>query len=226
MIKLLLSLVFIISLEARERKVDLNKMNLEDIESFFYEKGLKDGIKKGYRQGYSEALGYAKSKLNRYSSKIRAIEYGKYLNDRISSPEVYQVKDKFGNIKVIVKGCKFEKPLRADEIISLPIFPSDICSDRVISRVNYSNQLSGLQYSNDISNSANVIKRDDKLFSGRLKDTTSDNSRVFYYIPNQRFFRNKLSQLNMIYTIENDKIKVIFQDQQERDEFIRNFLGR
>jgi len=36
MFRFLLGFLFVVSLEARERNVDLNKMNLEDIESFFY----------------------------------------------------------------------------------------------------------------------------------------------------------------------------------------------
>jgi hypothetical protein len=219
---LLLTLVTVFSL-ALERNADLSKMSLEDIESFFYEKGRKDGLKRGYQQGYKDAITYATKKLERYSSKIKAIEYGKYLRNKISAPEVYQVKDQFGNIKVVVKGCRFEQPLKPHEIIDLPIFPQDVCSDTVIDT---SNSLQNDDHIISTTNSANIIKRDQKLFSGKINDISSDTNTVFYYIPNKSYFRTKLAQLNMIYTIENDKIKVIFHSKQERDNFIKNFLGR
>lgn len=211
-----------------EKNTDLNTMNLEQIESFFYEKGFKEGIASGYKTGYSDALNYAQARLLKYKDKIEAIEYGKYLTQKgkISAPELYQVYDESGNVEISVMGCRIERPLSPDEIISLPTLAQQhYYNQNMRSSMEYGG-MKGKPIENGQlpNNSVDISLRDQSLFSGEMKTPDKDKAVYYYYIENNNFYRNKLDKMNYIYSVKGDKIKVIFPTRDEMEAFKRTFV--
>lgn len=208
-----------------ELKNDLSKMDLEDSQHFFYEKGYKDGVKEGYDKGYADALAYAKQRLRRYAKKIEAIENGKYLVGigKISPPEVYQVQDG-DSIKVNIMGCRIEKPLSPDEIIGLPSAPegssvmtSGSGSDKPDVRTAEEDEVFK-------TNAVSITAHDRSIFSGNAHGIAADKGQHYYFVPNNRYYRQKLDQMGYVYAVKNSKLKVLFPSKRDMDDFKRTFI--
>lgn len=204
---------------------EVKQYNTEHLEQFFYTKGLRDGIEKGYKQGYEEALAFAKKQMRLYSDKIKALEAGKYLKEyggKITNPEVYQVKN--GNsVNVIVRGCRIEKQLSPDEIIDLPHYPIDANCNNTFKYHNVEGDTNPIFNTNvNTGNSADVLSRDGNGFYSQRSSNPYSNNNSYYYLDNTSTLRNQLDILNYTYTIEDNKIKVIFSNENERSTFLKN----
>lgn len=214
-------LFFAVGLLAQE--TDVKNYNTEHIQQFYYKKGLRDGAEKGYKNGYRDALRASKKQLRLWATKIMALESGKYLKEyagKITNPEIYQIKN--GNeIKVVVKGCKIEKPLTPDEIIDLPQYPIDANGNYKFKYYNIDETASSpLEDGNNITNSADVVGRDGNGFYSNRPSSPYANKASYYYLPNSRSMRKKLDVLNYSYAIEDNKIKVIFNSEKEKNSFL------
>lgn len=196
--------------------------NTEHVEQFFYKKGMVDGTKLGYKQGYAEALEFAKKQLRLYAQKIKAYESGKYLKEhegKITNPEIYQIKN--GNeIKVIVRGCRIEKQLTPDEIINLPHYPIDGVGNPSFSYTNMDESNAPLFGESIPTDSADIIARDGNGFYGDRGSNPYLNDGSYYYLENSQAMRKQLSVLNYTYAIEDNKIKVIFSNENEKKSFM------
>lgn len=194
----------------------------------YYKKGLEAGAKSGYEKGYEDGLELAKKRLRLYSDKVKANESGKYLKEyggKITNPEIYQIKD--GNsINVIVRGCKIEKQLTPDEIIDLELFPIDGDDmkfkyyNMTKDNVSLFDEQNPTSFGGGVTNSVDVFDND-KM--GYMKDRPSlNNSNTHYlYLPNSNNLRTKLTNLNYTYSIENDKIKIIYGSEREKDLLLK-----
>jgi len=196
----------------------------------YYKKGLEAGAKSGYKKGFTDGLELAKKRVRLYADKIKANESGKYLKEyggKVTNPEIYQIRD--GNsINVVVKGCKIEKQLTPDEIIDLELYPID--GDEM--KFKYYNMNkdnvalfdeqnpTSMNSSGGVTNSVDVFENDNM---GYMRDRPSlNNSNTKYiYLPNSNNLRTKLTNLNYTYTIENDKIKVIYGSEREKDLLLK-----
>lgn len=201
---------------------EIKTYNSEHLEQFFYKKGLRDGAEKGYKDGYRDAIRFAKKQLRLWGTKIRSLESGKYLKEyegKITNPEIYQIKS--GNeIKVIVRGCRIEKQLTPDEIIDLPIYPIDANGNY---RFKYYNidETARSPFDDTIhTNSADVIGRDGNGFYSNRPTNPYTNNASYYYLDNNRAIRKKLDILNYTYAIENNRLKVIFSSEDEKNKFL------
>lgn len=211
---------FLINLNANEKSFDAS--GLLDM---YYKKGLEQGAKDGYQKGYEDALELAKKRLRLYADKIKANESGKYLKEyggKITNPEIYQLRD--GNsINVIVKGCKIEKQLTPDEIIDLELFPID-GDDMKFKYYNMTNNNVALfneqNPANSITNSMDIFENDNDGFF-KERPSLNNSNKKYLYLPNSSNLRTKLSNLNYTYTIENNKIKLIYGSEREKDLLLK-----
>ncbi len=196
----------------------------------YYKKGLESGAKNGYDKGYKDGIELAKKRLRLYSDKIKANESGKYLKEyggKITNPEIYQIKD--GNsINVIVKGCKIEKQLTPDEIIDLELFPID-GDDMKFKYYNMNKDNIALfdeqnptSYggSSGVTNSVDVFENDNMGYMKNRPSLNNSNTK-YMYLPNSNNLRTKLTNLNYTYSIENDRIKVIYGSEREKDLLLK-----
>lgn len=227
--KIVLSAVFLALFAAAanagtERKNDVNKMDLEETQSFFYEKGYKEGAAEGYEKGYAEAMEAARERLWKYSKRINAIENGKYLTGigKISPPEVYQVQDG-DSIRISIMGCKIEKPLSPDEILGLPTLDSGEIDTKTNGEGGIETRTTDEEEALR-TNAIGITAHDRNLFSGNMHGIAADKNRHYYFVPNNRYYRQKLDQMSYIYTVQDNKLKVLFPTQHDMDEFRRTFI--
>jgi len=203
---------------------NVRNYNSEHLEQFFYKKGLKDGAEKGYKDGYRDGIRLAKKQLRLWSTKIKALEEGKYLKEyrgKITNPAVYQIKS--GNeIKVIVRGCRIDKQLTADEIIDLPHYPIDGNGNKSFKYYNIDETALSPFDDTIATNSADIIERDGNGFNAGRPSNPYTNNSSYYYLENSRAMRKKLDVLNYSYAIEDDKLKVIFDSKKEKDSFLQH----
>lgn len=194
----------------------------------YYKKGLEVGAKNGYEKGYKDGLELAKKRLRLYSDKIKANESGKYLKEyggKITNPEIYQIKD--GNsINVIVKGCKIEKQLTPDEIIDLELFPIDGDDmkfkyyNMTKDNISLFDEQNPTSFSGGVTNSVDVFENDNMGYM-RDRPSLSNSNTKYVYLPNSNNLRTKLTNLNYTYSIENDRIKVIYGSEREKDLLLK-----
>jgi len=214
--------ILCIGLSSALTAADSTKMNTEELERFFYEKGYNDAKNKFYEKGYRDALKFAERKLNEYRAKIKALEQGKYLlkKDKITYPEVYQTTDSKGNIKVVIGGCKIERPLTPSDIIKLPVIDQRVCED-------YNPLHADVHYAVDGEKSVNEPSVSNSVFlSDRgdldLPKKTSDETKIVYkYFPNTQFYRNLLEKAGILYSIYGEKLKALFDSREEARKFCR-----
>lgn len=214
----------LIALAANLASADSTKLNTtKEIESFFYTKGYNDAKNKFYEKGYRDALKFAEKKLEEYRAKIKALEQGKYLlsKDKITYPEVYQTTDSKGNIKVVIGGCKIEKPLTPSDIVKLPVIDERVCGDYNAlhgDEVHYVDSGKDSENEPSVSNSVFLSERP----SVDLPKKTSDETKIEYrYFPNTQFYRNLLEKAGVIYSIYGDKLKALFDSREEARRFCR-----
>ncbi len=198
--------------------------NTEHIEQFEYKRGLKAGLEQGYKKGYKDALEFAKRQLRLYSKTIKAYEAGKYLKQydkKISDPAVYQ-ENQGGSVRVIVRGCRIVKPLTPDDIIELPMYPVDANG---VAKFNFYN-VDGTSNKNIFDNgtftdSSDIVARDGNgFYASRPLDPYTNNA-SYIFLRNTASTRNQLSLLNREYTVEDNKIKVVFRNQEDRNNFMK-----
>ena len=198
--------------------------NVKELEKFFYNKGYQDAKNSFYEKGYKDALRFAEDKLKEYRAKINALEQGKYLlkNKKITYPEVYQLTDKNGNIKVVVGGCKIEKPLTSSEILALPLIDkkiyNEVYSNHPSSIHAVNNDASYQKSSPDVSNAVFLPENDNIS----LPQKPSEAKKVtFGFFPNTTFYKKILDKSNVIYTIYEDKIKALFPSKEAQRKFCK-----
>jgi hypothetical protein len=226
-----LSLAFLLSglLAGTAFAVDeesIKNYNTEHLNQFYYTKGFKEGVENGYKEGYKEALEFSKKQLRLYKDKIKALESGKYLKEhsgKITNPEIYQVKNG-DTIKVIVRGCRIEKQLTPDEIIDLPHYPIDANCNNKFEYHNVEGENKPIFNSDlkGVTNSVDVMGRDGNGFYSDRASNPYTNENSYYYLENTSTLRKQLDVLNYTYAIEDNKIKVIFGNENERKSFLEN----
>ena len=201
----------------------VKEYDTEHIKQFYFNKGLREGAEKAYASGYKDGLLFAKKQMRLWATKIKANESGKYLKKKITNPEIYQIK-KGNEIKIIVRGCRIEKPLTPDEIIDLPHYPIDANGNSSFSYYNIDESAKSPLSQDTIVNSADVMGRDGNGFYSNRPSQPYLNNSSYFYLNNSRAMRKKLDVLNYTYAIEDNKIKVIFSSEEEKDTFL-NKLG-
>ena len=199
---------------------DVKHYNTDNIEQFQYQKGLREGIERGYKEGYRDALEFAKKQLRLYKKKIEALEAGKYLKEysgKITNPEVYQLKNG-DSVKVIVRGCRIEKPLSPDEIIDLPILYG--ITDTTL-KTHYENK--PYNSSTFHTDTSDIVGRDGNgFYSNRPLDPYTDHA-SYIYIRNTSRNRAKLELLNRDFTVEDNRLKIKFYNEKDRKDFLKRF---
>jgi len=219
-------LTLIITSSALYSQEQVRHYSTENIEQFQFSRGLKEGLEKGYKQGYRDALEFSKRQLRLYRKQIEAMEAGKYLKEydrKITNPAIYQVRE--GNtVKVLVRGCKIARPLTPDEIIELPMYPVDAQGS---SKFKYYNMdetgNSNIFDKTTFTNSSDIVARDGNgFYSTRPQDPYANNA-TYLYISNTQANRKKLELLNRDYTIEDGRIKITFNTQEDKSHFINRF---
>lgn len=203
---------------------EAKQYNTEHIEQFEYKRGLKEGLEQGYKKGYKDALEFAKRQLRLYGKTIEAYEAGKYLkryDKKISNPAIYQ-ENQGGSIRVIVRGCRIVKPLTPDDIIELPMYPVDANG---VSKFNFYNvdETSNKNIFDDstYTNSSDIVARDGNgFYSSRPLNPYTNNS-SYIYLENTESTRKQLSLLNRGFAVEDNKIKIIFKNQEDRKNFMK-----
>ena len=218
-----LNYLLVISLLGVSLHAEVKEYNTEHIEQFQYQQGFKDGARKAYKEGYRDALRFAKKQLRLWAKTIKAYEAGKYLKEydkKITNPAIYQSKQ--GNtVKVIVRGCRIERQLSPDEILELPMYPIDTTGNGKFDYTNMDASDVNIFDKDTFTNSGDIVARDgDGFYSSRPTNPFTNNA-SFLYFPNTEQNRKKLTVLNYNYTIEDNKIKVIFRSKEERQFFIQ-----
>jgi len=198
--------------------------NTEHIEQFEYKRGLRDGLEKGYKKGYRDALEFAKRQLRLYAKTIKALEAGKYLKEydkKISNPAIYQ-ENQGGVVKVIVRGCRIVRPLTPDDILELPIYPVDASGSAKFNFYNM-DETSNKNIFDDgtYTDSSDVIARDGNGFYASRPLNPYTNTSSYMYMRNTQSNRKMLELLNRPYTIEDNRIKIVFRNQEDRENFIQ-----
>ncbi|QDD68222.1 hypothetical protein [Caminibacter pacificus] len=196
-----------------------------EAEKFFYTQGYKVGYKDGYQKGYRDALLYAERKIKEYMAKIKAYEAGKYLiyKQKITYPEVYQVTDDNGNVRIVVKGCQIEKPLSPQDIVFIPTLPNGYEANAPMPNPP--------KYVED-SPVTNAIVNNELEAVPKLPKLPDDEKKiVFYEFPNTAFYRKVLNEANLVYSIDpkTKRLKVLFDSQKDALRFLKqhNFkLGK
>jgi len=206
-----------------------NTPNMKELETFFYNKGYNDAKNKFYEKGYRDGLMFAEAKIKEYRAKIKALEQGKYLlkNKKITYPEVYQFTDKNGNIKVVVGGCKIEKPLTPQEIVTLPIIDKKVCQTvygDIYSSIHYVDDETMKDKTAKTPNVTNSIFLPNDNKSSIVPNKPSDEKEIVYvFFPNTNFYKRLLDKSNILYTVYEDKIKALFNSKVEQRRFCRTY---
>lgn len=188
-----------------------------DSSEFYFEKGYKQGKSVGYKKGFEAGKKYFLKQLKKRMASIRAMEAGKYLikQYKITAPKVFQKKLRDGSIKVVVEGCKLEKELTPEEIMTLPTMPNDYKSSNTYEYNPNTNQKA-------VSNSVYLpgVDSNEEIPHG----TEEVNNATYLVLPNTTYYKKLLDKEGKPYAIDNNgKIKVLFENNREKQLFIHNY---
>ncbi|MBR8466476.1 hypothetical protein KDE13_09030 [Campylobacter sp. faydin G-140] len=192
-----------------------NFMFASEAEEFFYNRGVEAGYKQGYEQGVKEAFEEAKKILAKYKNEIRAYEVGKYFLQKgyVTYPKVWQRFDENGNVKIEIQPSRIEKELNIADIFSkFNTLPTNPNPETVTN-----NPL-------EARNSVYTGTRDSRVGSIPKK---ADNNQEIVTISIENTGRNEdiLKTANLVYSVDkpNDRIKVMFFNRSEKDNFCEQY---
>ena len=210
--KITLSLLCLSSLLLADN-TNFNSKNLNSLANFYYKQGYQTGYKEGYEKGYQEALNYAKQKLQEYALKIKAYEAGKYLikTKKITYPQIFYLRNPDNSIKIIIKNSQIKNEIGADDILYLPKLNLKEYKN-IDNTVNANYQVSNAVSLKDIQTNPEVPK----LSKNTLKT-------YYIYMPNTESYKNILNEAGLVYSEEGNRLKIIFMNKKEAQNFIKDF---
>jgi hypothetical protein len=189
-------------------------MAADTTEDFFYQNGYEQGQKDGFNQGVAAAFKEAKKVLEAYKEEIRAYEIGKYLvKERyLTAPKIYQVIDENGGLKVDISKSRIEKELSIDDIFA---------KFGTIPVMNETNNISNDTLSLDEQNSVNIASRDNII---NLPGEADKNNKIIT-VSIEKNSKNEeiLKKSNTVYSLDDDRFKVMFFSRTEQTNFCNSF---
>lgn len=200
-----------------EEKAERSRADINDIEKFFYEQGLKVGYNDGYEEGYISAIREAKKALNKYKLVIKAREAGKYFSEeeKITYPEVYSIKTN-GGISVQVRGCKIEREFTTADILRAPLAMASELGNGNMDM--YAGDSSDKEASL-VSNSVYIKKRDESVRSEIPMLPGNEVKRSSRQYQNTTAIRQALDKNNVVYSASDTGIKAIFTSERSAELF-------
>lgn len=196
------------------------KVDTNNKEKFFYNKGLSDGYEEGKKVGYQLAMRDARKAIKKYKRRIKALEAGKYLSKKgkITPPRVYQKKRADGTIAVVVKGCSVEGELNPNDILSFPTYTGEDTGANAGSYVSSSTTSSGSSSLSDSVELAGIDYVQHRKPSSPL-DIKKATFRVF---EDTQFNRELFRGAGLPYSIQpNSQLRVMFPSNKDAEGFIQ-----
>lgn len=190
-----------------------NLLMADTTEDFFFQSGYEQGQKDGFNQGVAAAFKEAKKVLAKYKEEIRAYEIGKYLirEKYLTAPKLYQVIDERG-LRLDISRSIVEKELDVEDIFkkfgTIPVMED-------------TNMLVNNKQSLDEINSVNVSDRDNIL---NLPGEAAKNDKIIT-ISIEKNSQNEeiLKNTNTVYSLDDDRFKVMFFSRTEKNNFCNSF---
>lgn len=192
------------------------KVDKQDGETFFYNKGFSDGFEEGKKIGFEQALKEGAEALSKYEAYIKSLEAGKYLSKKgkITPPRIYQEKRADGSISVVVQGCNIEGELSPKDILLFPsIDESRNNSSRKIASSSAGN-------SDSVSDSVYLAGIDNPKKQRPLASNSAINA-TFRTFEDNSFYRKLFRGSGLAFSIQpNREIRVMFSSEQEAERFM------
>jgi len=196
------------------------KIDGNNKEKFFYNKGFADGFQEGRKAGYEQAMKEAKEAMKRWAKKIKSYESGKYLasKGKITPPRVYQKRGDDGSVSVVIRGCRIEGELSPEDILTLPT----------------------VDFSDNGGGNGRGIKHIERFKEPALSDSVflagvdrtkpipiavEDLKKVTYrYFSDTGFYRKLMRKMGKPFSIQSSgKIKVMFESAEEANSFMTKY---
>lgn len=189
-------------------------MAADTTEDFFYQSGYEQGQKDGFNQGVAAAFKESKKILESYKEQIRAYEIGKYLVKAkyLTAPKIYQVIDEQGGLRVDISKSRIEKELNIDDIFAkfgtIPVMEEK-------------NNIAEDSLSLDETNSVTVASRDNII---NIPGTADKNNKIIT-VSIEKNSKNEeiLKKSNTVYSLDDDRFKVMFFTRTEKSNFCNSF---
>lgn len=198
-----------------------------EVEEFFYNRGYKSGYDAGYDAGYKKAMEAAKDMLLNYKEELKAFEIGKYLvaEHKITAPQIWQVKDDSGSIKISVRGCKIEDELSIADLFSrFNGIPKQKTSDfGEKSGGDKSSQKQSNENSEDFRRSSVTLSDRDGEANVAPDKANRDGSKTYLNVKKSDSSKSILDKANVVYSEDETTYRVLFFNRTEKENFCDNF---
>jgi hypothetical protein len=189
-------------------------MAADTTEDFFYQSGYEQGQKDGFNKGVAAAFKESKKILESYKEQIRAYEIGKYLVKAkyLTAPKIYQVIDEQGGLRVYISKSRIEKELNIDDIFAkfgtIPVMEEK-------------NNIAEDSLSLDEKNSVKVASRDNIV---NIPGAADKNNKIIT-VSIEKNSKNEeiLKKSNSVYSLDDDRFKVMFFSRTEKSNFCNSF---
>ena len=189
-------------------------MAADTTEDFFYQNGYEQGQKDGFNQGVAAAFKESKKVLEAYKEEIRAYEIGKYLirAKYLTAPKIYQVIDEQGGLRVDISKSRIEKELNIDDIFTrfgtIPVMEEK-------------NNIAEDSLSLDEANSVTIASRDNII---NIPGEADKNNKIIT-VSIEKNSKNEeiLKKSNTVYSLDDDRFKVMFFTRTEQTNFCNSF---
>jgi len=215
------SLLIITNLSAKN--ID-NKVNITNLEQFYYQKGYNDAKKEAYAKGYRDAIKDALKILYKYKNKMEAIESGKYLlkEGKITYPQVFKIRKPDGSYQIVITKPLVEEKLNVNDLVKIPTLNQNYnisldltdSSSEIIEKSN----LSDYPNSFHLQNEKYYVKTPFK----RAKSLNYETCLTFPKLPK---VKKILIASGKPFVEEKDGYKIYFNNPKEKISFCKNIGG-
>jgi hypothetical protein len=213
---LLISLMSV-NILAKDNPKNTTTASDSQINQFYYNKGYSDGKTIGYDKGYQKAIKDVLKVLQKYKTKMEAIESAKYLlrEGKITYPQVFKVW-KNGGYKIIITPPKVEDKLSITDLVNVLTLNNNTNYD---SNDNSTNNTNTNVSSNDKSFH---IQNEQYYTKAPLRRASSILNKTILYLPKTATIHQLLISSGKSFAETQKSYEIFFNSESEKNNFCKN----